>query len=174
MAITKIQSESLNLADTYDFTGTVTGAGESNVPYFYAKLSTNQDTANGGTRIVELNSVIVDSASAWNSSNYRWTVPSGQAGTYFISGSVQSRSSDNNSVAWNIAKIYINGSELEASTNQTANTQSNYVQSSTANVSVIRTLSVGDYVSLYGITYAGGTPRFGPELSSLKIFKVSS
>ena len=27
MAITKIQSESLNLADTYDFTGTVTGAG---------------------------------------------------------------------------------------------------------------------------------------------------
>ena len=27
MAITKIQSESLNLSDTYDFTGTVTGAG---------------------------------------------------------------------------------------------------------------------------------------------------
>jgi len=27
MAITKIQSESLNLADTYDFTGTVNGAG---------------------------------------------------------------------------------------------------------------------------------------------------
>ena len=26
MAITKIQSESLNLADTYAFTGTVTGA----------------------------------------------------------------------------------------------------------------------------------------------------
>ena len=27
MAITKIQSESMNLADTYAFTGTVTGAG---------------------------------------------------------------------------------------------------------------------------------------------------
>ena len=27
MAITKIQSESLNLADNYDFTGSVTGAG---------------------------------------------------------------------------------------------------------------------------------------------------
>ena len=36
MAITKIQSESLNLADTYDFTGTVTGAGESNTPAFSA------------------------------------------------------------------------------------------------------------------------------------------
>ena len=38
MAITKIQSESLNLADTYDFTGTVTGAGESNNQYFRARL----------------------------------------------------------------------------------------------------------------------------------------
>ena len=36
MAITKIQSESLNLADTYDFTGTVTGAGGVNTPAFYA------------------------------------------------------------------------------------------------------------------------------------------
>jgi hypothetical protein len=30
MAITKIQSESLNLSDNYDFTGTVTGAGGDN------------------------------------------------------------------------------------------------------------------------------------------------
>ena len=42
MAITKIQSESLNLADTYAFTGTVTGAGESNKPYFLATLSGDQ------------------------------------------------------------------------------------------------------------------------------------
>ena len=42
MAITKIQSESLNLADTYDFTGTVTGAGGSNTPAFYAKNQSDQ------------------------------------------------------------------------------------------------------------------------------------
>ena len=36
MAITKIQSESLNLADTYAFTGTVTGAGGDNTPSFKA------------------------------------------------------------------------------------------------------------------------------------------
>ena len=39
MAISKIQSESLNLADTFAFTGTVTGAGESNAPYFQAVSS---------------------------------------------------------------------------------------------------------------------------------------
>ena len=45
MAITKIQSESLNLADTYAFTGTVTGAGESNAPSFYGELSKNKQLA---------------------------------------------------------------------------------------------------------------------------------
>ena len=39
MAITKIQSESLNLADTYDFTGTVTGAGGVMTPAFSVYLS---------------------------------------------------------------------------------------------------------------------------------------
>ena len=42
MAITKIQSESLNLADTYDFTGTVTGAGGVNKPSFEAYRNSNQ------------------------------------------------------------------------------------------------------------------------------------
>ena len=32
MAIDKIQSESINLADTFAFTGTVTGAGGTNTP----------------------------------------------------------------------------------------------------------------------------------------------
>ena len=38
MAITKIQSESLNLSDTYDFTGTVTGAGGVNTPAFLLRI----------------------------------------------------------------------------------------------------------------------------------------
>ena len=36
MAIDKIQSESINLADTFAFTGTVTGAGGVNTPAFKA------------------------------------------------------------------------------------------------------------------------------------------
>ena len=39
MAITKLQAEALNLADTYAFTGTVTGAGENNNPAFRAGLT---------------------------------------------------------------------------------------------------------------------------------------
>jgi hypothetical protein len=36
VAIDKIQSESINLADTFAFTGTVTGAGGVNTPAFSA------------------------------------------------------------------------------------------------------------------------------------------
>ena len=47
MAITKIQSESLNIADTYAFTGTVTGAGgltEADVWCLTAQSSISADT----------------------------------------------------------------------------------------------------------------------------------
>ena len=46
MAITKIQSESMNLADTYAFTGTVTGASGVNTPAFYATMSGDQTLTN--------------------------------------------------------------------------------------------------------------------------------
>ena len=46
MAIDKIQSESINLADNFAFTGTVTGAGGVNTPAFHAYLSSTVEVAN--------------------------------------------------------------------------------------------------------------------------------
>ena len=172
MAIDKIQSESINLADNFAFTGTVTGAGESNVPYFYGELSSAQNVSNGSSTKAQINNIVLDSASGWDSTNYRYTP--GVAGTYFISGSVQSRTNGTNEVAWNTVKIYISGTEYEVADYRGANTQSNYVDRHIVNVSLIRTLSATDYVELYGITYSGGTPQFGNELTSLKVYKISS
>ena len=63
MAITKIQSESLNLADTYDFTGSVTGAGESNASCFLATGgNSNQTVTNNAYTKVEYNQEIFDTA----------------------------------------------------------------------------------------------------------------
>ena len=42
MALSKIQSESINLADNFAFTGTVTGAGGVNTPAFEAYLGSDQ------------------------------------------------------------------------------------------------------------------------------------
>ena len=83
MAIDKIQSESINLADTFAFTGTVTGAGETNKPAFYATRSGAQSISNNTYTKLQVNTEVVDTNSAYdNSSNYRFTVPSGEAGLY--------------------------------------------------------------------------------------------
>jgi hypothetical protein len=106
MAITKIQSESLNLADTYDFTGTVTGAGEANTPAWFANKTDTTSIANTTNTKATFNVEIVDTDSAFSSSTF--TVPSGAAGKYYIFGQCQfSSMSDNNFI---VAFIYINGS----------------------------------------------------------------
>ena len=82
MAITKIQSESMNLADTYAFTGTVTGAGGVNTPMFFLNKTDSQSISNNTTTKVTFNSELIDTDSAVSSSTF--TVPSGQAGKYFF------------------------------------------------------------------------------------------
>jgi hypothetical protein len=83
MAITKIQSESLNLADTYAFTGTVTGAGGANTPAFMAYASADQSISNGVYTKVQCNTELYDTDNAYdNSTNYRFTPQT--AGKYYF------------------------------------------------------------------------------------------
>ena len=83
MAISKIQSESLNLADNFAFTGTVTGAGQNNLPYFLATLTGDQDIGYTGVWTkVSMASEIHDSAGAYDTSTYRFTPQT--AGKYFV------------------------------------------------------------------------------------------
>ena len=88
MAITKIQSESLNLADTYDFTGTVTGAGGDNKPAFQAVRTSNQSIANNTFTKVQFDTENFDTNSTYDKdTNYRFTP--GVAGKYYIYTQVQ-------------------------------------------------------------------------------------
>ena len=117
MAIDKIQSESINLADNFAFTGTVTGAGESNAPYFQAYLSSNQTGVNDNTYTkIQFNTETHDSANAYdNSSNYRFTPQT--AGKYFCYAQLRLTAHNGNSDAKETGlKFYFNGSSdyLEA------------------------------------------------------------
>jgi len=105
VAIDKIQSESINLADTFAFTGTVTGAGETNTPVFLAsKSDSNQSISHNTTTKITFNNEIVDSDSAFASSTF--TVPSGKGGTYLLSACVYV----GNSQDYNYLSIRKNGS----------------------------------------------------------------
>ena len=63
MAIDKIQSESINLADNFAFTGTVSGAGESNTPYFSALKTSNQTLSDVTSAKITFDSVSTESTS---------------------------------------------------------------------------------------------------------------
>jgi hypothetical protein len=62
--------------------GTATGFGESNLPYFYVTRSSDQTLTPSTHVLVEYNSVKLDTASGWDNVSYRY-VPD-VAGKYFF------------------------------------------------------------------------------------------
>ena len=141
MAITKIQSESMNLADTYAFTGTVTGAGGTNTPAFSAYLSSDQSglSQNADNKIT-INAEDFDTDGAFDhSTNYRFTPQT--AGKYFFHGQIKCNTSTEND--W-VAKIKKNGSD-------TKNRRMQNVDQDAVDVSCVLDMNgSSDYVELYG------------------------
>jgi len=83
MAIDKIQSESINLADNFVFTGSVTGAGEANTPAWNAYLGSQQSLVGDAYALINADTELLDTNGAYDTTNKRFTVPSGHAGSYF-------------------------------------------------------------------------------------------
>ena len=83
MAISKVQSESINLADNFAFTGTVTGAGETNAPSFSTSITSNQNITNNADVKVAFATEQYDTGSDFNTTDYKFVAPS--AGKYFFS-----------------------------------------------------------------------------------------
>ena len=155
MAITKIQSESMNLADTYAFTGTVTGAGGVNTPYWYAYGADSGQSTTSGTPTKVQVTTVQDSGSNFDDSNYRWTCPSGQAGKYWvtISGQPYNTSSVANGGAF---YVYKNGSSIGNPYGATLYQISNF-RNHWLCWSGMVDVAVGDYLECYGYsTYSSG------------------
>ena len=82
MAIDKIQSESINLADNFAFTGTVTGAGGVNTPAFRAHINSSPTIANGTNTIIVFDDEEFDVGSNYDTSNGKFTPTT--AGKYLL------------------------------------------------------------------------------------------
>ena len=112
MPFSKIIAESMDLTDTYNFSGTVTGAGETNAPSFKVYRNATQSINSSAWTKMQFNTESFDTASAFdNSTNYRFTVPSGQAGKYFFTchGQIAQGTQDTNRLILAIRK---NGSSV--------------------------------------------------------------
>ena len=140
--------------------GTATGFGDANTPYFHAKTTADSTWGAGSYTTIVLNSVVAESnTGSFNTSTYRFTVPAGEGGTYFIGGLLY--------VPTSIGAYYLkckqgaSGTELHYSANQGNGAQN-------VQPAWIMVLAAGDYLewSLYGGagTTNGGTTVWGWKL----------
>ena len=127
--------------------GTATGFGEANTPNFYA-YGVDQAVSDNTTTKLQFSTEVVDSDSAYDTSNYRFTVPSGKGGKYYVYAAV--RPNTTTDVDTTHIYIYKNGSERFQSSGR-----SEYYE--TLNVYGTDDLSAGDYLEVYYYQGSGGS-----------------
>ena len=128
--------------------GTITtnNIGGQNTPAFFVKLSGNQTISTDTITIVQFDTEVYDTDSAFDTSNYRFTVPSGKAGKYVFTAH-QSYSNSNNSTATrHQIYFYKNGSVTDFS-GDLCQAQSASADP-TLNFTTQLDLSAGDYVDV--------------------------
>ena len=140
MAIDKIQSESINLADNFAFTGTVSGAGGTNTPAFMAHSNSSTTMPNQTATKIAYGNEVFDTDNNYDTSNSRFTPTT--SGKYLITA--QTRFNSGSDFNDNIMRIYKNGSILFA--RQTAH-QHYECQIVTG---IVTLNGSSDYVEIYG------------------------
>ncbi len=131
---------------------TTIATGGTNTPSFSAYRTANQSIASDSHTKLEMNIEAYDTNSAYdNSSNYRFTVPSGQGGKYAIGAYCKN---NNLTASTKVLSIYKNGSAIFSGQD------GNNTAYATLQASTIAVLDAGDYLELYGFQTAGSSQVF--------------
>jgi hypothetical protein len=87
--------------------------GGTNTPAFLVRNSSTQSLSDDTVVKAQFNTVVIDTASAYdNVTNYRFTVPSGEDGRYFIYAMISLNSEVNSNLDGALAQIRKNGSDI--------------------------------------------------------------
>jgi hypothetical protein len=149
---------------TLNVAGSTSGLPD-NTPVFAAYLSNDSDQSISDSTLtkIQFDAERIDTAGAFDTSNYKFTVPSGQAGKYFIVCEAKFSCTTQNTVVGTTVHIYKNGSSYH-STGYTgagyiSGTQYN-ILGNCLNVSTVIDLVAGDYIEGYGfVKVSSGTPK---------------
>ena len=154
-----------------DGSGNISSGGAiTNTPAFLGYRSGFQTITDSTTTKVDLNASQIDTHSAFDTSNNRFTVPSGQAGAYQISGQAVMGNADGSAdnLRDHYLYIYKNGSNISYSDN---NPNSSWWAQNTSQTSGIFNLSVGDYIELYAyINVGSGSGRIAGIDGGIRTF----
>ena len=156
-----------------DGSGSVTlGSGfPDNTPAFFATATGTQSLTNNTITKVQFASEVYDTNNAYdNSTNYRFTVPSGYAGKYFIYSSLNSFAGAVSNLDNFWIYIYKNGSKVFERWNGFAN---NYVYLSTIAASHSMDLLEGDYIEIYTqVTDTSGNPELFSTFQNFGAYRL--
>ena len=151
---------------TLNSAGTNTLTGISNTPAFAAYLANDSDQSisDSTTTKIQFEAERFDTAGAYDTSNYRFTCPSGQAGKYYIVVKAKCGSSQQNDIVGVFVHIYKNGSSYHS----VGMTGAGFISGTKYPIlgigllcSSVLELAAGDYVEGYGYikTNGAGTPK---------------
>jgi len=119
----------------------VSGIGGTNTPNFFAYVSSNFNISSDTETILAFNAELYDTASAFNTSNYTFTVPSGQAGKYFLFGQTRKNNFSGTRTFIQIFKTPSGGSAADIFIAENSGGSDGYI---TIGGSAVANLSVGD------------------------------
>ena len=137
-------------------------AGGDNTPAFQAYLSSTITGFPDETWTkVDIDAEDFDDDSVYDhTTNYRFTVPTGEGGKYFLFASVSSENGNNDGEKFQVG-LYLNGSRIYEDIDFDNTSDSYGWNSITGQVTAIVTLAAADYVEVYAYTRSqngGGTP----------------
>ncbi len=148
--------------DVDDLSATV---GGENTPAFFATMSTDQNSIADVTFTkVNFDTERFDTDNAYDTSTYRFTVPSGKAGKYFFLSKIWVDGTAAQNFETVVLEFYVNGSQnvygLYGITGQ---------KNESPSVSAIFDLAVGDYIEtyVYGDVTSGGTFNVNNDTTTL-------
>ena len=152
---------------TLNSAGTNTLTGISNTPAFAAYLANDSDQSisDSTTTKIQFEAERFDTAGAYDTSNYRFTCPTGQAGKYYIVVKAKCSSSQQNDIVGIYVHIYKNGSSYHS----VGYTGAGFISGTKYPIlgmgvlcSSVLELAEGDYIEGYGYikTNGAGTPKF--------------
>lgn len=135
--------------DTTNIIGTLNkdGVSVTNTPAFRAYVGSNQTVSDATDTKIALNTEVFDTDGAYDTSNYRFTVPSGKGGKYYFG--YQMWAYDANAGTSNFAQLVlrVNNSALNDTVIRVHGAFSNHNLSFAGNA--VLDLSAGDYVEAW-------------------------
>ena len=150
---------------TLNSAGTNTLTGISNTPAWMVNLSSSQNVSTSTNTVINFDTEVLDSAGAYDPSNGRFTVPSGQAGKYYVYAQLMRNNFFNSRY---LVKIRVNDTQKIAAEDRNTDTGGTTFQ--TVQVAGILDLSVGDYVNVSLFQDSGDSSGADGGSSSKSLF----